>query len=73
MSPIDSWDEVDGLFAVFTGAGTAWPVIFTIVAVLLFIGFLVRMIQHENHAYAQMINHEPVESGPAAEGEPPVF
>ncbi|TIC87766.1 hypothetical protein E8D34_08840 [Nocardioides sp. GY 10113] len=70
MSPIDNWDDVT---AVFTGAGTAWPGIFVAVAVLMFVGFLVRMIQHENHAYAQMINHEPVEAGPAAEGEPTVY
>lgn len=71
MSPIDSWDG--DLAAVFTGAGTAWPGIFVAVAVIMFIGFLVRMVLHENHAYAQIIAHEPVEKGPAAEGEPPVY
>lgn len=70
MSPIDSWDGVD---VVFTGAGTAWTGIFVAVGLIMFVAFLVRMVLHENHAYAQMINHEPVEKGPAAEGEPPVY
>ncbi|WP_141013260.1 hypothetical protein [Nocardioides sambongensis] len=70
MSPIDSWDGVD---VVFTGAGTALPVIFVIIALAMFIGFLVRMVLHENHAYAQIVAHQPVEKGPAAEGEPSAF
>lgn len=71
MSPIDNWDTPG---AVFTGADTtAIPVIFVIIALAMLIGFFVRMITHENHAYAQMINHEPVEAGPAAEGEPTVY
>ncbi|MCL8024624.1 hypothetical protein [Nocardioides bruguierae] len=70
MSPIDSWG---GTAAVFTGAGTAWPVIFTIVAVALFVGFLVVMINHEKHAYISMLKHEPVEKGPAVEGEPRAY
>lgn len=70
MSPIESWDDAG---VVFTAAGTAWPGIFVAIALLMFVGFLVRMVLHENHAYTQMINHEPVEKGPAAEGEPPVY
>lgn len=71
MSPIDSWD---GATAVFTGAdSTALQVLFVLLAVAVFIGFLAKMVIHENHAYAQMIAHEPVEAGPAVEGEPPVY
>jgi hypothetical protein len=72
MSPIDSWDGAAG--AVFTGSDTTfWPVLFTVLAALVFVGFLVKVVRHENHAYAQMIAHEPVEAGPATEGEPPVY
>ncbi|WP_332667253.1 hypothetical protein [Aeromicrobium sp.] len=71
MSPISDWDTPG---AVFTGAdSTAVLVLFVVLGILIVIGFLVKMVQHENHAYAQMINHEPVERGPAAEGEPPVY
>lgn len=72
MNPFDTWEE--GPTAVFTGAHTtALPVLFTVLAVAVFVGFLVKMVLHENHAYAQMINHEPVEEGPAVEGEPPAY
>lgn len=71
MSPIDSWDDAT---YVFTGGPDGfWAVLFVLVGVGLFVGFLVKMIQHENHAYAQMIEHVPVEPGPAVEGEPPVY
>lgn len=71
MSPIDSWD---GATSVFTGAdSTALQVLFVVLAVAVVIGFLVKMIIHERHAYAQMIEHRPVESGPAVEGEPTVY
>ena len=71
MSPIDSWD---GATVVFTGAdSTVLQVLFVIVAVAVTIGFFAKMMIHENHAYAQMIAHEPVESGPAVEGEPSVY
>lgn len=71
MSPIESWD---GATAVFTGAGsTALQVLFVVLAVAVLVGFLVRMVLHENHAYAQMIAHQPVEAGPAVEGEPTVY
>lgn len=71
MSPIDSWD---GATTVFTGAdSTALQVLFVVLGVAVFIGFLAKMIVHEKHAYTQMLAHRPVESGPAVEGEPPVY
>lgn len=71
MSPISDWDTPG---PVFTGAdSTALLVVFVVLSLAVLIGFLVRVAQHENHAYAQMINHEPVEPGPAAEGEPTVY
>jgi hypothetical protein len=72
MSPIDVYDE-NTTFVFTGGPDSFWTVLFVLVAAGLFAAFLVKMIQHENHAYAQMINHEPVETGPAVEGEPPVF
>jgi hypothetical protein len=71
FSPIDSYD---GATVVFTFGGFSigvWLVF--ILAVLLFVGFFVTMIRHENRAYQAIIDHEPVEAGPAAEGEPPVY
>lgn len=71
FSPIDSYDE---LGPVFTFGGFSFGAIaLFILAVLLFIGFFARMIQHENHAYKSIIDHTPIEKGPAAEGEPPVY
>ncbi|MBF4162412.1 hypothetical protein [Nocardioides acrostichi] len=71
MSPIDSWD---GATAVFTGAGDVpLDVLFVVVAFAMFIGFLVTMVRHENHAYEQMIAHTAVEKGPAVEGEPSAY
>ncbi len=71
MSPIDSWD---GATAVFTGGpNSLLTVLFVLASMAVLVAFLVTMIQHENHAYAQMIHHEPVEAGPAVEGEPPVY
>ncbi len=71
MSPIDSWD---GATAVFTGAGsTALQVLFVLIAFAMLVGFLAKMVLHERQAYAQMIAHEPVEAGPAVEGEPSVY
>ncbi|CAN5248267.1 MAG: hypothetical protein ACSLEW_03885 [Nocardioides sp.] len=70
MSPIDNWDEFGPVFT--NGPETFWTVFFVILAVAMFIGFFVRMILHEKHAYAQMAKHQPVEKGPAVEGEPPV-
>lgn len=71
FSPIDSYDDAG---VVFTFGGNSFGVwFFVILAVLLFIGFFVKMVQHENKAYQAIIDHEPVEKGPAAEGEPPVY
>ncbi|MCZ0729939.1 hypothetical protein [Mycolicibacterium iranicum] len=71
FSPIDSYDDAGVVFT-FGGFSTGvWLVV--ILAVLAFIGFFVRMIQHENHAYKSIIDHTPIEKGPAAEGEPPVY
>ncbi|CAN5424838.1 hypothetical protein BH09ACT12_BH09ACT12_11680 [soil metagenome] len=72
MSPIDVYD--DSTTYVFTGGPDSfWTVLFVLVAVGLFVAFMVSMVRHENHAYAQMIGHQPVEPGPAVEGEPPVY
>lgn len=71
MSPIDSWKETG---AVFTGGpDSALTVTFVILAVALFVGFLVKMVIHENHAYRQIAEHRPVEKGPVVEGEPPSY
>lgn len=71
MSPIDSWD---GVTTVFTGANsTALQVLFVVLAVTAFVGFMVKIIVHERHAYRQIAEHRPVEKGPAVEGEPTVY
>jgi hypothetical protein len=71
FSPIDSYE---GASVVFTFGGYSLGVwLFFILAVLLFVGFFVRMIQHENRAYKAIIDHTPVEKGPVAEGEPPAY
>lgn len=71
FSPIENWDEAGVVFT-FGGFSAGVWIVF-ILAVVLFIGFFARMIQHENNAYKAIINHEPVEAGPAAEGEPTVY
>ena len=71
FSPITSYDE-PGVVFTFGGNSLGVWIVF-ILAVVLFIGFFVRMIQHENAAYKAIIEHKPVEAGPAAEGEPPVY
>lgn len=71
FSPIDSYDDAA---VVFTFGGYSVGVwVFFILAVALFVGFFLRMIQHENRAYKAIIEHTPIEKGPAAEGEPPVY
>ena len=71
MSPIDSWDEAT---YVFTGGPDSFlTVLSVVVAVVMFVGFIAVMVRHEKHAYAQMTPHEPVEKGPAVEGEPQVY
>jgi hypothetical protein len=71
MKHIDSWEDASWVYV--WGPETFMTVLSVIVAAGLFVFFLVKMIRHENHAYAQMIAHEPVEPGPAAEGEPTVY
>ncbi|MDX1882096.1 hypothetical protein [Mycolicibacterium sp. 120270] len=71
FSPIDSYDDASVVFT-FGGYSVGVWVSF-ILAVLLFIGFFARMIQHENRAYKAIIEHKPVEPGPAAEGEPTTY
>ena len=71
FSPIDSYE---GAGVVFTFGGNSFGVwLFFVLAVLLFIGFFARMVQHENKAYKAIIEHTPIEKGPVAEGEPPVY
>jgi heme exporter protein D len=71
FAPFDNYEDAT---VVFTFGGNSFGVwISFIIAVLLFIGFFVRMIQHENAAYKAIIEHKPIEAGPAAEGEPPVY
>jgi heme exporter protein D len=71
FSPIDTYDEATVVFT-FGGYSLGVWIVF-ILAVLLFIAFFVRMVQHENAAYKAIIEHTPIEPGPAAEGEPPVY
>lgn len=68
FSPIDSYDDADVVFT-FGGFSVGVWLVF-LLAVALFVGFFVRMIQHENNAYRAIAEHQPVEPGPAAEGEP---
>lgn len=67
---IDSYDGATWVFAFGPGVVT---VSFVVLAVALFVAFLLVIIRHENHAYAQILAHEPVEPGPAVESEPPVY
>lgn len=68
FSPIDSYDDAS---VVFTFGGYSVGVwVFFLLSLALFVGFFVRMIQHENRAYKAIIERKPVEPGPAAEGEP---
>lgn len=71
FSPIDSYDE-PGVVFTFGGYSPGVWLVF-ILAVVVFIGFFVRMIQHENQAYKAIIEHTAIEPGPAAEGEPTTY
>ncbi len=71
MNPFDSYDDATVVFTFGGYSVGVWIVL--VLAVLLFIGFFVRMIQHENRAYKAIIEHEPVEKGPVAEGEPTAY
>ena len=68
MSPIDSYDGAEVVFTFGAHSVGVWIVF--VLAVLLFVGFLARVVQHENQAYAAMAAHEPVEAGPPVEAEP---
>ncbi|QZT55169.1 hypothetical protein [Mycolicibacterium austroafricanum] len=68
FSPFESYDDATVVFT-FGGFSLGVWIVF-LLALALFVGFFVRMIQHENHAYKAIIEHKPVERGPAAEGEP---
>lgn len=68
---IDTYDDATWVFTF--GPGSFLTVTFVLLAVAMFVGFLVVMIRHENHAYAEIVAHQPVEPGPAVEGEPPVY
>ena len=71
FSPIDSYDELGVVFT-FGGYSAGVWIVF-LLSVALFIGFFVKMIKHENSAYKAIIEHQPVEPGPAAEGEPTAY
>ncbi|MFD0853242.1 hypothetical protein ACFQ07_13455 [Actinomadura adrarensis] len=71
MSPIDDWNEYGVVFT--NGAGSFLTILFVVLAVLAFVGFIVRVILHENHAYAEIEKNEPVERGPVVEGEPQAY
>lgn len=71
FNPIDSYDDASVVFT-FGGFSVGVWIVF-ILAVALFIGFFVKMIRHENHAYKAIIEQTPVEKGPAAEGEPAAY
>jgi hypothetical protein len=69
FSPIDSYDDASVVFTFGANSVGVW--IFYILAIALFVAFILRMIQHENRAYAAMAAHQPVEAGPPVEAEPP--
>ncbi|MFW0793001.1 hypothetical protein AAFP30_04235 [Gordonia sp. CPCC 205515] len=71
FNPFESYDDADVVFT-FGGHSVGVWIVF-VLAVVLFVAFFVRMITHENEAYKAIIEHKPVEPGPAAEGEPPVY
>ena len=71
FTPLSSYDDATVVFT-FGGFSVGVWIVF-ILAVTLFVGFFVRMIQHENHAYRAIAEHTPIEKGPVAEGEPPAY
>ncbi|MGU3499767.1 hypothetical protein [Mycobacterium sp. C31M] len=71
FAPFDSYDDAGVVYTFGGDSLGTW--VFFLLAVAMFIGFFVRMVTHENHAYKQIIEHEPVEPGPAAEGEPTAY
>lgn len=69
-SPIDKYEGADVVYTF--GAGSFGTVLFFVLACALFVAFMVRVVLHENHAYAAIIAHKPPEPGPVVEGEPEV-
>jgi hypothetical protein len=69
-SPIDSFDGAEVVYTY--GPGSFGTILFLVIALLIFVGFIARVILHENHAYAAMEAHMTPEAGPAVEGEPEV-
>jgi hypothetical protein len=67
-NPIDDYEGAGAIFGFGPDSLGVW--IFLILSVLLFCGFLVRMIVHERHAYESVINHTGPEAGPPVEAEP---
>jgi hypothetical protein len=65
---IDTYDDATWVYTF--GPGSFVTVAFVLLAVAMFVAFMVVMIRH---AYAEIIAHEPVEPGPAVEGEPTVY
>lgn len=71
ITQIDSWDDATWVFPF--GPESLLTILAVIIAVGLVVWFFVKMIVHENHAYAAIIADEPVEPGPAVEGEPTAY
>jgi hypothetical protein len=68
---IDTYDDATWVYTF--GPDSFLTVAFVLLAVAMFVAFMVVMIRHENHAYAEIIAHQSVEPGPAVEGEPTVY
>jgi len=67
-NPIDSYEGAGPVFGFGPDSVGVW--IFLILAVVLFVAFLVRMMLHEKHAYEAVLNHTGPEAGPPVEAEP---
>ncbi len=64
-APIDSYDGAADIFTFGGGSFGMW--LFLILAMLLFIGLIVRMAVHETHSFARLSEDEPVAAGDASE------
>lgn len=71
MSHIDTYDGATWVYTF--GPASFLTILFVILAIAACVGFIAMMIRHENHAYAAMVAHTPVEPGPAVEGEPQAY
>lgn len=67
-NPIDDYEGAGAIFGFGPDSLGVW--IFLILGVVLFVGFLVRMVIHEGHAYKAVIAHTTPEAGMPIEGEP---